>query len=97
LNEIRIDSSKQKFDNINTVTQENMVECLEQSRQKLKLMMKEMKEDPVLYAEAFKHVRGENYNSASNYHSKNKKSLEDYKKDAAIMASMNHQAHGKVQ
>ena len=59
--------------------------------------MKEMKEDPELYAEAFKHVKGESYHSASNYHSKNKKSMEDYKRDAAIMASMNHQAHGKVQ
>jgi hypothetical protein len=60
-------------------------------------MMKEMKADPILYEEAFKHVKGENYNSVSNYHSKNKKSMQEYNEDAAIMASVNHHAHGKVQ
>ena len=60
-------------------------------------MMKEMKQDPDLYEEAFKHVKGENYNSAANYHSKNKKSMQEYNEDAAIMATVNHRAHGKVQ
>lgn len=82
LNEIRIDSSsKQKFDNIQTVTQDNMVECLEQSRQKLKLMMKEMKEDPELYAEAIRNVNSEAY------HSNPKRTMSEYQRDASKMSA----------
>lgn len=59
LNEIKISSATDKnLQNINTVTNINMVECLEQSRQKLKLLIKEMKKDPELFNEAMQHVQG---------------------------------------
>ena len=52
--------------------------------------MKEMKEDPELYAEALRDVNG------VGYHSKYNKSMTEYNKDAAMMAAKNHHAHAKV-
>lgn len=58
LNEIKISSENDKnLQNINTVTNYNMVECLEQSRQKLKILIREMKKDPDMFAEAMSHVQ----------------------------------------
>lgn len=58
LNEIKIENPYQKTTNIETITQDNLVEGLEQSRKKLKLLYKELKNDKQLYEEAMKHIRG---------------------------------------
>ena len=67
-----------------------MVECLEQSRQKLKLMIKEMKEDPKLFEEAMAHLKG------GGIQEKYKKSMNEYNRDAALKSAMTHAAHGAV-
>ena len=63
LNEVKIEvgsseSSKRGVANISNITQENLVEGLEQSRQKLKILYREMKEDQALFQEATRHVQG---------------------------------------
>ena len=58
LNEIKIENPYQKVKNIESITQDNLVEGLEQSRQKLKILYKELKQDQALYNEAMDHIRG---------------------------------------
>lgn len=59
LNEIRLENANDKaghYDNILTITQQNIVEGLEQSRQKLKILYKSLKQDPEMFVEAMEHV-----------------------------------------
>jgi hypothetical protein len=57
LNEIRLEGAGVEK-NIETINQENLVEGLEQARQKLKLLYKELKKDPELFEEAMSNVQG---------------------------------------
>lgn len=60
MNEIRLERSSEsregRFSNIITITQQNIVEGLDQSRMKLKILFRGLKEDPVLFEEAMKNV-----------------------------------------
>ena len=58
LNEVKIENPYQKVTNIEHITQENLVEGLEQSRKKLKILYKELKQDVELYNQAMNHIRG---------------------------------------
>ena len=62
LNEIRIerqsDAADQKFENITQITQKNIVEGLEQSRQKLKILYRDLKSNNLLFKEAMSNVQG---------------------------------------
>ena len=53
LNEIRLEGGSE---NINTITQDNLVEGLEQARQKLKILHRELKKDDGLFNEAMINV-----------------------------------------
>jgi hypothetical protein len=44
--------------NISKVNQDNLVEGLEQSRLKLKILYKDMQQDPKLFEESLAHVKG---------------------------------------
>ena len=55
LNEIKLEGVDRNIENIN---QENLVDGLEQARQKLKLLYKELKSDPEMFEEAMSNVQG---------------------------------------
>ena len=58
LGEIKLEAHNpaDKVTNITQITQENLVESMEQSRKKLKILFARMKEDPRLFTEAMDHV-----------------------------------------
>jgi chromosome segregation ATPase len=57
LNEIRISSPDTQIKNFETVTQVNLVESIELARKKIKVLLKEIKEDTSLYEEAIEAVK----------------------------------------
>lgn len=62
LNEIRIERKNEsvdgQFENIMQITQKNIVEGLEQSRQKLKILYKDLQADKEIFKEAMNNVQG---------------------------------------
>lgn len=58
LGEIKLEANNpsDKVTNITQITHENLVESMEQSRKKLKILFNKMKEDPHLFEEAMHHV-----------------------------------------
>ena len=44
--------------NTESITQDNLIECLDKSRKKLKFIFAEIKKDPKQFQEAMAHVQG---------------------------------------
>ena len=82
LNEIQLYGGKSK--NIDKVSQSNLVEGLEQARQKLKILYKDMKQDPELFEESLVHVKGGN-----NFDTKKVPRGNFFSKDSAAITNQN--------